>query len=218
MDSDSTTRRGALNSMMEQFARGRADVLVGTQMVTKGHDLPGVTLVGVLLADLSMHLPDFRAQERTFQLLVQVAGRAGRGEIPGKVIIQTFLPGHECITLAKEQRYQDFFELEHSRRTRLGYPPARRLMLVRVSSPDPDSGSKLAQEVSRAVRRGAQTLDVLGPAVSPLAKLRGRYRWQMLVKSTGVTDLRRAWLAVQQRVKVPKDAKILFDVDPYAML
>jgi primosomal protein N' (replication factor Y) len=219
MDSDSTTRRGTLNTMMEQFTKGEADVMVGTQMVTKGHDLPGVTLVGVLLADLSMHLPDFRAQERTFQLLVQVAGRAGRGERPGHVVIQTFLPGHECITLAKGQNYEDFFEREHSRRTRLGYPPAKRLMLVRVSSPDPDAGSELAREVSRIVRRkGANTLEVLGPAVSPLARLRGRYRWQMLVKSMGIADLHNAWLAVQQQVKLPRDAKILFDVDPYAML
>jgi primosomal protein N' (replication factor Y) len=219
MDSDSTARRGAVSDMISRFASGRADILVGTQMVTKGHDMPGVTLVGVVLADLGIHLPDFRAAERTFQLLMQVAGRAGRGERPGRVVVQTFLPGHESIVLAKEHRFEDFYELELGRRKKLGYPPRKRLLLVRISHPDRSVVAGLARRVGDAVRaKGQDRVEVLGPVVSPLARLRGRYRWQLLVKSPGVKVLREVSTAVLERLKVPRGAKILFDVDPQDML
>jgi primosomal protein N' (replication factor Y) len=219
MDSDSTTRRGAVVEMISRFASGEADILLGTQMVTKGHDMPGVTLVGVVLADLGIHLPDFRASERTFQLLMQVAGRAGRGERPGRVVVQTFLPTHESIVLAKEHRFEEFFEKELSRRRSLGYPPRKRLLLIRASHPDREVVAKLARRVAVAVRRaGDGRLDVLGPVASPLARLRGRYRWQMLVKSPTVKVLQEASNTVLQRLKLPGGAKILFDVDPQDML
>jgi primosomal protein N' (replication factor Y) len=219
MDSDSTTRRGAVVEMISRFASGQADILVGTQMVTKGHDMPGVTLVGVVLADLGIHLPDFRASERTFQLLMQVAGRAGRGEQPGRVVVQTFLPAHESIVLAKEHRFEEFFEKELSRRQKLGYPPRKRLLLIRASHSDREVVAGLARKVAAAVRRaGDGRLEVLGPVASPLARLRGRYRWQMLVKSSTVKALQEASTAVIQRLKLPGGAKILFDVDPQDML
>ena len=219
MDSDSTTRRGALVEMISRFASGEADILVGTQMVTKGHDMPRVTLVGVVLADLGIHLPDFRASERTFQLLMQVAGRAGRGERPGRVVVQTFLPTHESVVLAKEHRFEEFFEKELSRRRNLGYPPRKRLLLIRASHPDREVVAKLARRVAAAVRRaGDGCLEVLGPVASPLARLRGRHRWQMLVKSPTVKALQEASNTVLQRLKLPGGAKILFDVDPQDML
>ncbi|HUU01162.1 MAG TPA: primosomal protein N' [Myxococcota bacterium] len=219
LDSDSTARRGSVQRRMAKFARGEADVLVGTQMVTKGHDIPGVTLVGVLLADLGLNLPDFRAHERTFQLLVQVAGRAGRGKRPGRVIIQTFLPQHECIVLATRQDFEGFFKRELRRREALGYPPAKKLMLVRVSHPDRGATSRFASLVAEDLRReGKGRITVLGPAESPLARLRDRFRWQMLVKAQRVRDLLSTAAAVQQRSRVPAGAKILFDVDPQDML
>lgn len=219
MDSDSTTRRGAVAEMISRFASGAADILVGTQMVTKGHDMPRVTLVGVVLADLGIHLPDFRASERTFQLLMQVAGRAGRGERPGRVVVQTFLPAHESIVLAKEHRFEEFFEKELSRRQKLGYPPRKRLLLIRASHTDREVVAGLARKVAAAVRRaGDGRLEVLGPVASPLARLRGRYRWQMLVKSSTVKALQETSTTVIQRLKLPGGAKILFDVDPQDML
>lgn len=219
MDSDSTARRGAVSDMISRFASGRADILVGTQMVTKGHDMPGVTLVGVVLADLGIHLPDFRATERTFQLLMQVAGRAGRGERPGRVVVQTFMPEHESIVLAKEHRFEEFFEKELARRQRLGYPPRKRLLLIRASHHDLSTAAGLARKVAGAIRaEGGNRIEVLGPVASPLARLRGRYRWQMLVKSPAVKVLREVSTAVLERLKTPRGAKILFDVDPQDML
>lgn len=219
MDSDSTTRRGAVSEMISRFASGEADILVGTQMVTKGHDMPGVTLVGVVLADLGIHLPDFRAAERTFQLLMQVAGRAGRGERPGRVVVQTFMPGHESIVLAQEHRFEEFFQKELDRRRKLGYPPRKRLLMIRASHPDQSVVAGLARKVASAVRaEGEGRIEVLGPVASPLARLRGRYRWQMLVKSSAVKVLREVSSAVLMRMKTPPGAKILFDVDPQDML
>ncbi len=219
LDSDSVAGRGKLQQVMARFARGEADVLVGTQMVTKGHDIPGVTLVGVVLADLGLNLPDFRAAERTFQLLMQVAGRAGRGERPGRVLIQSFMPGHESIVLAREHRYQDFFEREIARRKSLGYPPALRLLMVRTSHQQQVVAADLAAGAAGLMRAvGAGRLQLLGPVPSPLARLRGRYRFQMLVKCARIEDLHRAARAVLQRLRVPGGAKIVFDVDPVDML
>jgi len=219
LDSDSAAGRGAVADILGRFARGQADVLVGTQMVTKGHDIPGVTLVGVVLADLGLHLPDFRAAERTLQVLMQVAGRAGRGDRPGTVLIQTFLPQHESVVLARENRFEDFAARELEKRRALGYPPGRRLLLVRASHADPDRAAALARELATALRAaGGGRCQVLGPAVSPLARLRGRHRWQMLVKCPRVEDLQRVALAALRRVQPPRGAKVLFDVDPVDML
>jgi primosomal protein N' (replication factor Y) len=219
LDSDSASGRGATADILGRFARGEADVLVGTQMVTKGHDIPGVTLVGVVLADLGLHLPDFRAAERTLQVLLQVAGRAGRGDRPGTVLVQSFLPGHASIEMARENRFAEFVERELEKRRALGYPPGRRLLMVRSSHPDAARAAELARKLAVALRAEAGAgVQVLGPAPSPLARLRGRYRWQLLVKCPRVEDLQRVALAAMRRVPQPKGAKILFDVDPVDML
>jgi len=219
MDSDSTARSGALHEMMSSFAGGEADVMVGTQMVTKGHDLPGVTLVGVLLADLGLHLPDFRALERTFQLIMQVAGRAGRGDRPGRVIVQTFLPRHESIVLASKNDFVEFYRKELERRRALAYPPAGRLLLVRVSHPDAGVAGGLAAEIAGRIRSSERgKVSVLGPVESPLARLRGRYRFQLLVKAPTVEALLGAAVRVRPELRPPPRAKILFDVDPLDML
>jgi len=219
LDSDSVSGKGSLQDMMGRFTRGEADVLVGTQMVTKGHDVPGVTLVGVILADLSIQLPDFRANERSFQLLTQVAGRAGRGDRPGRVIVQSFLPDHESIVLARAHDFETFFLREMERRAGLGYPPARRLLLVRASHEERERCVKLAKELAALLRRfGEGRVQVLGPAPSPLDRLRNRYRWQMLVKSPSVELLQRVAWRTRQAISLPAGAKILFDVDPVDML
>ena len=219
MDSDTTARRNALPEMLRRFSRKEADILLGTQMVTKGHDVPSVTLVGVLLADINLHLPDFRAAERTFQLLVQVSGRAGRGERPGRVVIQTFMPTHESIVLARELKFEEFFRRESQRRAGLGYPPNKRLCLIRTVHPDQTVAAQMAQEIASAIRSQKNPqVSLLGPVVSPLAKIRNMHRFQMLLKSSTVKDLHQLVQGIQAQVKPPRNGKVLFDVDPLDML
>ena len=187
MDSDTTSRKGEMEKILQALDRREIDILVGTQMITKGHDFPEITLVGVLAADASMNIPDFRAAERTFQLLTQVSGRGGRGDQPGRVVIQTFNPNHYAIRRAQHHDYAGFYEDELPLRRELGYPPFSRLIGLHFSSLKKDEGKKAVAEIGKRAREMAATLtagkaDVIGPAESPLARLRGRYRWQMLLR------------------------------------
>jgi primosomal protein N' (replication factor Y) len=217
LDSDTASGRDVLRETLERFAAGDLDVLVGTQMVTKGHDIPGVTLVGVVLADLGLQVPDFRAAERTFQLLVQVAGRAGRGQRPGTVVVQTFLPLHPAIQAAREGDVQAFMERELQRRRQLGYPPAQRLLLVRSQHESEEEAASGARRAAEAFRRLAQgRITVLGPSPAPLERLRGQYRHQMLAKCSSIGLLLQA--AVRVRDSVRTRARLNFDVDPFDML
>src|SRR6185503_7383780 len=158
------------------------DILVGTQMVTKGHDFGGVTLVGVLQPDQAMNLPDFRAAERSFQLLEQVAGRAGRGDRPGRVLIQTYNPQHPAVTCARDHDYARFVELERAARLEPAFPPTVRLGCVRIDGADPIAVRQVAEAAAEAARRVAQKAppeeqaEVLGPAEAPLSRLKGRTR------------------------------------------
>lgn len=178
-DSDTTRAKGAHRALLTQFAQGEADLLVGTQMLTKGIDLPQVTLVGVIAADGLLNLADFRASERAFQTLVQVAGRAGRGEEPGRVILQTYAPDHPVIQAVKCQEYEPFVVTELQQREALSYPPYGRLVLLRLSGLD-------AATVQKAAERIAETLqadyEVLGPAPATILRIAQRYRWQILLK------------------------------------
>ncbi len=219
VDSDTMTGKGRLQQALSDFVAGRVDIMIGTQMITKGHDIPGVTLVGVILADQGLHLPDFRASERTFQQLIQVAGRSGRGKSPGRVLVQTFLPGHMSIQLAKTHSYKQFMADEIKKRQALGYAPAKRLMMIRISHTSEDKARTLAQITGRVVRAAANdNMQVLGPVVSPLAKIRNRYRWQLLIKAPGIEALHLVAGAVFQKVKIQSPGRILFDVDPLDML
>jgi primosomal protein N' (replication factor Y) len=187
MDSDTTSRKGETERILRGLDRREIDILVGTQMITKGHDFPEITLVGVLAADASMNIPDFRAGERTFQLLTQVSGRGGRGDQPGRVVIQTFNPNHYAIRRAQEHDYVGFYEDELPLRRELGYPPFSRLIGLHFSSLKKEEGKKAVAEIGKRAREMAGTIaggkaDVIGPAESPLARLRGRYRWQMLLR------------------------------------
>jgi len=226
MDSDTSGRRGMRLELVERLRRGEIDVMVGTQMITKGFDLPGVTLVGVVLADLGLNLPDFRAAERTFQLLTQVAGRAGRGERLGRVLIQTYAPHHYSIRAARDQDYDRFIRRELRLRQELGWPPYSRMALVRIEGADAGAVAAMAERAAKALRSqvGDMKVDamrVLGPAPAPIERLRGRYRWQVVVRSAEASAMRAA-LASMQRQLGDRDARagvfVGIDLDPVNML
>jgi primosomal protein N' (replication factor Y) (superfamily II helicase) len=226
MDSDTSGRRGMRLELVERLRRGEIDVMVGTQMITKGFDLPGVTMVGVVLADLGLNLPDFRAAERTFQLLTQVAGRAGRGERLGRVLIQTYAPHHYSIRAARDQDYDRFIRRELRLRQELGWPPYSRMALVRIEGADAGAVAAMAERAAKALRSqvGDAKVDamrVLGPAPAPIERLRGRYRWQVVVRSAEAAAMRAA-LASMQRQLGDRDARdgvfVGIDLDPVNML
>jgi len=197
--------------------RGEIDILVGTQMVTKGHDLPQVTLVGVLNVDSALSLPDFRAAERTFHLLVQVAGRAGRAERPGRVLIQTRCPEHPAIALAVEHDVATFVEREMAAREETGFPPFSRAALVHVDAVDESAALREAQRLAGIAAKAAPEVLVRAPAPAPLARLRNRYRFQVFMTASQREPLRRALLALARNASQGK-VKVGIDVDPVSML
>jgi primosomal protein N' (replication factor Y) len=210
-------------AVLSRVVRREVDILVGTQMVTKGHDFPGVTLVGVLCADTGLNLPDFRASERTFQLLAQVAGRAGRGDRPGRVLIQTYRPGAPAVTAAAAHDYEKFYAAEVEERRERNYPPHGRLIVVRVDGPDEHQVADVAQRVGALCERAREhigatdTLEILGPTAAPLSRLRGRSRWQIWLRGPDRAALRRV---ARQAMTVEKESKIRvsLDVDPNSAL
>lgn len=194
------------------------DILVGTQMVTKGHDLPEVTLVGVIAADAALSMPDFRASERAFQLLVQVAGRAGRGDAAGEVVVQTYDPTHIAVLFGVRHDTRGFVDQELEHRRELGYPPFSRLVLVRVDAVDEEEAKAAAHELA-ALARASATLDVMGPAPSPLARVRNRHRFQIMLRSPDRAALRAAALAVVRGIPgLARTVRAMVDVDPVQML
>ena len=188
MDRDTTRRRGAIVKILKTLRERRIDILVGTQMVAKGHDYPFITLVGIVCADLSLSMPDFRAGERTFQLLAQVAGRAGRGPSSGQVILQTYNAAHFSIDAARHQDYGAFYRQEIEFRKALGYPPFSRMIQIRISGPDPSATREYARRLGEYCHRLQQrdsenrSLDLLGPLEAPLTRIADQYRWQLLIK------------------------------------
>jgi len=220
LDRDAAGSSTELTRILASFARGEADVLVGTQMVAKGHDFPGVTLVGVILADVGLGLPDFRAAERTFQLLTQVAGRAGRGRDPGRVVVQTFNPHAEAVAFVRTHDFESFAAAELERRRELGYPPFRRMLAVRLEGEDGAATERFARRLAEAARRWAGPgVQILGPAPAPIARLRGRMRFQVLALADGA----RAVQALARRLaevidQAPSGVKAALDVDPASML
>jgi primosomal protein N' (replication factor Y) len=189
LDSDTAKKRGFSERVLRDLHEKRLDVLIGTQMVAKGHDFPGVRLVGVVLADIGLHLPDFRAAERTFQLLTQVAGRAGRDLAPGRVVIQTYSPDHYAIRPVLAHDYEGFYAEELGHRAELGYPPFGYLVHALVSGVEEAKARAAADLLAGAVAPG-EGMELLGPAPAPLARLRGRYRFQLLAKGPDQEALR----------------------------
>ncbi len=221
LDRDTSSRKGAQRQILASFHRGELDVLVGTQMVAKGHDIPGVTLVGVVAADLGLHFPDFRASERTFQLLTQVAGRAGRGDEPGRVVIQTFLPDHYAIALARTHDYPRFLREELSRRKPHGYPPYRALLQASLSGRREEAVEKAAEslaELARAAPGAGKALEVLGPAPAPIRRVRDRFRWQLLFLGDR-DDVRRVGLQLRRKARSGfSGVDLRLDAGPLQML
>ncbi|MEO0351724.1 MAG: primosomal protein N' [Cyanobacteria bacterium P01_A01_bin.15] len=226
-DSDTTRAKGAHRALLERFAAGEADVLVGTQMLTKGIDLPQITVVGVVAADGLLHMSDYWSGERAFQTLTQVAGRAGRGERPGQVILQTYTPDHPVIWAAKDHSYTDFIQYEIEHRQLLGYPPYGRLVLLRLTSPVAGEAETAAQRCAHQLKDliGPETADletedlesslvgptVLGPTPAPIFRVARRYRWHVLLKlplNQPVPDL------TQLRSHLPKSVRLTIDIDP----
>lgn len=218
-----TAQGGELRRVLDAVRARRVDILVGTQMIAKGHDFPGVTLVGVLLADHGMGLPDFRASERTFQLLEQVAGRAGRGERAGRVLVQTYNPNHPAVVRARSHDYVGFAREELELRRELGFPPSLRLACLRLDGADPAEVRRAAEAAGAAARAAAARapaaaqVAVLGPAEAPLSRLKGRTRWQLFVKAAHARALRtlaRAALSAGAHRAV----RASVDIDPVSML
>ncbi len=224
-DSDTTRAKGAHRALLERFAAGEADVLVGTQMLTKGIDLPQITVVGIVAADGLLHMPDYWSGERAFQTLTQVAGRAGRGELPGQVILQTYTPEHPVIAAAQGHSYDAFIEQEIEHRQILGYPPYGRLVLLRVISPMETEAETTAQRCAQQLRTliactgdksASDGLNLVGPSVlgptpAPIYRVARRYRWHVLLKlplEMPVPDL------TSLRSHLPKSVRLTIDVDP----
>lgn len=221
MDVDTTRRKGAHDRILESFRLGEADVLLGTQMVAKGLDFPGVTLVGVISADTGIHLPDFRAGERTFQLLTQVSGRAGRGRSPGEVVIQTHLPESEAVQCARKHDFHRFAELELEGRRSVLYPPFGRMALLLFKGRREQDVARTAGLCAEALREMAlPRVDVMGPAQAPLARIRRSYRWQVVLKASSSRHLNvLAHRAMREFGRNRRAAVTLdVDIDPVSML
>ncbi|MBW2605336.1 MAG: primosomal protein N' [Deltaproteobacteria bacterium] len=228
MDRDTTRRKGSMIKILKGLRNRTTDVLVGTQMVAKGHDFPHITLVGIICADLSLNFPDFRAGERTFQLLAQVAGRAGRGAVPGHVILQTYNPDHFSILSATEQDLKPFYKVEIGFRKSLHYPPFSRVVQIKISGKNKEKTRQHAQAVGdlcnilkQKNRSLSRSLEILGPIEAPLFKIAKQYRWQILLKCLEVGALHRflynLWLENRAMVNRP-DVKVVLDVDPMFMM
>jgi primosomal protein N' (replication factor Y) len=216
VDRDTVRRKGSLVEILEKVAGREVDILIGTQMIAKGHDFPEVTLVGVISADVGLGLADFRASERSFQLLTQVAGRAGRGERPGEAIIQSLLPNHYAITLACTQNYRDFYDTEVKYRRAMRYPPQVAMVNVVVRGRSFDEAMDGARDLADEAR-GSKGFVLLGPAPAPLTKLRGEHRVQFFLKGTSRRAMREALqLAVSRKPALAR--RVSIDVDPLSML
>jgi primosomal protein N' (replication factor Y) len=216
-DRDAVSKKGSHEVFFAAFAQGKADVLIGTQMVTKGLDVASVTLIGVVSADTSLHLPDFRAAEHTFQQLTQVAGRAGRHHLPGKVIIQTYTPKHYAIQAAANHDYEGFFRQEIEDRKELAYPPFSRLISILISGADRAKVVNLSDNLGELLqeRLGQR---VLGPAPAQIPKLRGLWRYHILLKGKDLDNMRKATAQILENLEIPDKIRVSVDVDPMSML
>jgi len=228
MDRDTTTRQGSVLKLLKGLRDHTTDILMGTQMVAKGHDFPNITLVGIICADLSLNFPDFRAGERTFQLLAQVSGRAGRGDRPGRVILQTYNPDHFSIDAARHQDFISFYNQEIGFRKALKYPPFSRVIQLKISGKDPRETKKhahtlgdLCQSLKVSENARYQSIDIMGPIEASLTRIAGRYRWQILLKGSKARKLHQfinQLLSDHPAGLSRHQVQVAIDVDPFFMM
>jgi primosomal protein N' (replication factor Y) len=220
LDRDTASGKGVFESILQRFREGHIDILVGTQMIAKGHDIPNVTLVGVVLADIGLGLPDFRAAERTFQLLTQAAGRAGRGDTPGRVIVQTLSPEHYAIRFAAQQDYEQFYRKEIEFRKWLRYPPFAAFANIIVRDTDKEEALRMATQLGYVLTPPPEGVRVMGPAEAPVPRLKSEYRYQILLKAVKRSVLRH-WVK-QLRAVADKEkwraTALMIDVDPVSLM
>jgi len=218
MDTDTMGRKNRFREVLAEFRAGRIDVLVGTQMIAKGLDFPNVTLVGLIDADISLHIPDFRASERTFQLLVQVAGRAGRGDLAGEVIVQTFTPQSEPIQFSRHADFAGFSEAELKLRRDFKYPPYRHLIKHLFRGPNPEKLQFYAEQWAKRVEAGLGcAVELRGPSPSPIEKVKDHYRWQLWYFTENVSKTVPQLVALQREFPWPDDVTQVLDVDPVSL-
>ncbi len=221
MDRDTMSRKGAHAETLRAFKRGEADILIGTQMVAKGLDFPNVTLVGVVSADTALNIPDFRAPERAFQLLTQVAGRAGRGKVPGQVIVQTFSPDHESVLFAARHDYLGFYAQAIGERQELGYPPFAHMANLVFTDEAEDEARKRGYRMANVLRAhiGADAgVKLLGPVACPLSRLRGRYRWHLALRAPAKETLLGLLRTALAEMTAAERQGLSLDMDPLSML
>ena len=224
MDADTTRKKESYEEILSAFAGGEADILVGTQMIVKGHDFPNVTLVGILAADLSLAANDYRAGERTFQLLTQAAGRAGRGNMAGEVVIQTYQPEHYSIVHAAAQNFEAFYEAEKVYREMLWYPPAAHMMAVQITAKEAERGEKLSEKLAGILRekekgkqpKGPEKVMVIGPAKAGIGRINDIFRYVFYVKAKRYEDLIQIKDELEARLfeMQLKQEMVQFDFDP----
>jgi len=214
MDTDVTQSRGSHERILRQFADHKTDVLVGTQMIAKGLDFPRVTLVGVISADTALNLPDFRSAERTFNLLTQVAGRAGRRRLPGKVVVQTYTPHHYAIQAASRHDYAGFFAQEIEIRRQLKLPPFTRLVILTARAARESKARALAETAAQRCRKELPTVEVLGPAPSAIRRLRRSFRWQVVLKAQALEPIQEELADLLRKIHPPSGCYLGVDVDP----
>ena len=221
MDSDSLKRKDDFKRILGDFRTGKIDILLGTQMIAKGLHFPNVTLVGIIYADLALHMPDFRAGERTFQLLTQVAGRAGRGDIEGEVIVQAFSPFHPAIQYARKHDFLGFYDQEIEFRQQLSYPPYARIAMLTLRGRNEEKVNLCAEYLRKELDKtlpGLGQFTIAGPAPAPLLKAEKYFRYQIMIRGTNMSKLSRHLASLNQTIKMPEDILLVTDIDPISLV
>jgi primosomal protein N' (replication factor Y) (superfamily II helicase) len=217
MDSDTMSKRGSHDRLLSDFKQHKIDVIVGTQMIAKGFDFPKVTLVGVVSADANLNLPDFRSGERTFNLITQVAGRAGRGDLGGEVVVQTFTPDNYAIKMAAKHDYAAFYSHEIQSRRELGFPPFKNLVKLTIRSKKEENVIKFSENLAKTLKKKIPDIDMIGPVPSPMVKLRGFYRWNILVRCSSRTEIVEKLRAALKGFRKASGVFMAVDVDPMSL-
>ena len=219
MDADAMARKEAYRETLGAFRAGKIDILVGTQMIAKGLHFPNVTLVGIINADMALHIPDFRAGERTFQLLTQVAGRAGRGDVEGEVFVQSYTPFHPAIQFARHHDFEGFWQQEIEFRKQWDYPPFTHMALVTIRSPHQERAIFSAETLERRLRESLPPgTTIAGPSPAPLEKSHGNFRFQLMLRSRAILRLTRTMRGILEKLTFPADVFVTVDIDPYQLM